>query len=528
MHKCEVRLLIIRTIKTTMQQESRVKKSFLNARVNLIFYFLTLSLSFFSRKIFLDNLGANFIGLTGTVGNLLGFLNLAESGVSAAIAVVLYAPLYEHNQQKIKEIVSVMGYLYHTVGKIILCGGLVLSCFFPLMFSNEGLDFSIIYLTFYAFLGSSLIGYFINYKQVLLSADQRNYVVAAYSQSANVVKILIQMALAYYTRNCYLWVVVEFAFGVLYSIILNWKIKQVYPWLKTELKKGKALCQEYPEVMRYTKQLFVHKIGSVAYSQATPILVYAFASLQAVAYYGNYTIITSKLSALLGNFLGGTSASVGNLISEGDKGKILKVYWELISIRFLFVGVTVFAIYHLLPPFIALWLGEEYIMSQTLLVLVLISYALSIIRGVTEEFTFGYGLFGDVWAPFVEATILIGVAIIGGNLWGLEGTLLGGIMSSIIIVYIWKPYFLFSRGLKTSVWVYWKELFKYLAIFAGSCYFATILLRNTQVQLNFYGNWLDWILYAMMIVIMFLIIYGVSLFLLTKGMRDLCYRLIKR
>lgn len=29
-------------------QESRVKKSLLNARVNLVFYFLTLALSFFS------------------------------------------------------------------------------------------------------------------------------------------------------------------------------------------------------------------------------------------------------------------------------------------------------------------------------------------------------------------------------------------------------------------------------------------------------------------------------------------------
>ena len=32
--------------------DSRVKKSLLNARVNLIFYFLVLILSFFSRKIF--------------------------------------------------------------------------------------------------------------------------------------------------------------------------------------------------------------------------------------------------------------------------------------------------------------------------------------------------------------------------------------------------------------------------------------------------------------------------------------------
>ena len=52
-----------------MQQESRVKKSLLNARVNLIFYFLTLALSFFSRKTFLDCLGADFIGLTGTFGS---------------------------------------------------------------------------------------------------------------------------------------------------------------------------------------------------------------------------------------------------------------------------------------------------------------------------------------------------------------------------------------------------------------------------------------------------------------------------
>ena len=511
-----------------MQQESRVKKSLLNARVNLIFYFLTLALSFFSRKTFLDCLGADFIGLTGTLGNLLGFLNLAESGVSAAIAVVLYAPLFEHNEQKIKEIVSVLGYLYHTIGKIILGGGIALSCFFPLIFPNSELGFPIIYITFFSFLGSSLIGYFINYKQVLLSADQRNYVVAAYSQSANVIKILIQMALAYYTGNYYLWVIVEFAFGILYSIILNWKIKQVYPWLETEIKKGKGLCREYPDVMRYTKQLFIHKIGSVAYTQVTPFLVYAFASLQAVAYYGNYTLITSKISALLGNFLGGTNASVGNLIAEGDKNKILKVYWELMSVRFLFVGVAVFAMYHLLPPFIALWLGREYVMSQTLLILVLISFALGIIRGVTEEFLIGYGLFSDVWSPFVEAAILVIVAILGGNLWGLEGTLLGSIVSNIIVIYIWKPYFLFKRGLKISVKVYWIELIKYILSISISFYITYGLLQLVSLQFNTYSSWIDWIIYAVILTLMLTFVIGSVLLMITKGTRNLCLRLIRK
>ena len=87
-----------------MPQESRLKKSLLNARVNLIFYFLSLALSFFSRKIFLDALGADFMGLIGTLNNLLGFLNLAELGISTAIGYVLYKPLFEHDEKKINKI----------------------------------------------------------------------------------------------------------------------------------------------------------------------------------------------------------------------------------------------------------------------------------------------------------------------------------------------------------------------------------------------------------------------------------------
>jgi O-antigen/teichoic acid export membrane protein len=256
--------------------------------------------------------------------------------------------------------------------------------------------------------------------------------------------------------------------------------------------------------------------------------VYAFASLQIVAYYGNYTIVTTKLSSLLFNFLGGTGASVGNLIAEGDKTKIMKVYWELMSIRFIFTSVVVFAMYHLLPPFIALWLGDEYIMSHTLLVLVLITFVLSVIRGVTEDFLMGYGLFSDVWAPFVEATIMIAVAIIGGVMWGFEGTLLGSIVSSVIVIYIWKPYFLFRKGLKTSVWEYWKELSKFIIAVCGAFYLTIKLLGVISMNLAVFSSWIDWIIYSMVVTTIFSIIVSISLFITTQGTRDFSYRLIKQ
>ena len=125
------------------QQESRVKKSLLNARVNLIFYFLTLALSFFSRKIFLDTLGADFVGLTTTLQNLLGFLNLAELGIGSAIGYVLYKPLFNHDEPKINEIISVFGFLYSRIGFIILGAGVVLAVM--AVFLNVGLGKSAFY-----------------------------------------------------------------------------------------------------------------------------------------------------------------------------------------------------------------------------------------------------------------------------------------------------------------------------------------------------------------------------------------------
>ena len=82
-----------------MTKESRVKKSLLNARMNLICYMVSLVVAFFTRKVFLDQLGTEFIGLTSTLQSLLGFLNLAELGVGSAIGYVLYKPIFDDNKE---------------------------------------------------------------------------------------------------------------------------------------------------------------------------------------------------------------------------------------------------------------------------------------------------------------------------------------------------------------------------------------------------------------------------------------------
>lgn len=509
-----------------MSHESRVKKSLLNARVNLIFYFLSLGVAFFSRKTYLDMLGADFMGLVGALQNLLSFLNLAELGIGTAIGYVLYKPLYAQDHEKINEIISVFGYFYRKIGFIILGGGVIIGCCLPFIFPDTTFPLGITYFAFFSYLTSSLLSYFINYKQTLLGADQRNYVITAYFQSAILIKMLLQMACAYYTQNYYLWISMEIVLGVAFSIILNIKINHIYPWLSSNIRLGKQLFKKYPDVMKYTKQLFIHKMGSFVQSQTVPFLIYSFVSLNIVAFYGNYTIIIDKVAQFVNNLLGSTNAGVGNLIAEGNLKNIKKVFWELMSIRFLIGGVISFSLLCLTEPFITLWLGKEYLLPNYILCLIILNTFIGYTRGATDQFLYGYGLFSDTWAPIAEICINLSTAIIGGFIWGLPGILLGGIVSLTTIIGIWKPYFLFRNGFHTPIHEYWKNYFLLLLLIllpGIGCYFF--------VSKDFFKpeeSFINWTLYALTIGS----IYGVTTFLLlylsTPGMRSFIYRIRNR
>lgn len=496
----------------------RVHKSLLNAKVNLVFYFLSLFFAFFSRKIFLDCLGAEFIGLTGTLGNILGYLNLAELGVGAAISFHLFKPIQQHNRQQICEILSVFGYLYKRIGQAILLGGIIISLFFPLIFNKEEMGMGIIYFAFYSFLGSSLIGYFINYRQILLTADQKNYLVSIYFQSAGLVKTAMQILLAYYYKNLYIWVFIEFLFGIIGCIILNWKINKEYPWLKTSKANGKLLLKQYPDIMKNTKQVFIHKIKDFILTRSDEIMIYAFVSLKMVAYYGNYTMIVTKLSLLFTSALDGVSAGIGNLVAEGNKQNMMKVFWELMTIRHFIAGLMCCGLYFLIEPFIALWLGEKYIMDRSILVLLLIYQYIAQSRGVVDMYNHAHGLYADTWSAWVELVLNIGITISVALNYGIIGILLGKIISVFVIVIIWKPYYLFSQGMKLPIHVYWNGTIRYYIIFALS--FSAAWLISSVIAINPNNNYMTLILYGGIVVGTYLIVNACLLYVWAKGTKD--------
>lgn len=444
---------------------NRTRKSILNAEVGLLFYFLSLFVAFFSRKVFLANLGADFIGLTGTLLSILSFLNLSELGIGLSVSYFLFKPLADNDRQKINEIISLLGYLYKRIGQFILSIGILVSLFFPLMFKNNDLPLSIVYFAFFSFLGSNVIGYFINYRQILLNADQKMYLVSIYSQSFNFLKSVLQIFLAIYYKNLYLWVAIEFMAAIVQCAVLNWKINKEYPWLKSDKSKGRLLLKEYPDIIKKTKQIVIHQLKDFLLNKSDEIMIFAFVSLKMVAYYGNYVMIITKLSTMFLTFFSGMASGIGNLVAEGNKPHIMNIFWQLSSAKYLTAGILVFSLSFLINPFICWWLGEKYQLSRLIVILFMINLYIMQTRPIVDMFNHSYGLYGDVWSAWVEGIINIVVTIAVASQWGLIGILMGKIVSLFFIVVLWKPYYLFSQGFKESITKYWSGILRYYLCF---------------------------------------------------------------
>ena len=496
---------------------SRVQKSILNARINFIFYFVMLVLSFYSRKIFLDSLGADFIGLTGTLQNILNLLNIAELGVGAAIGFNLYKPIQRGDQGTINEMISLFGWLYRYIGCVILLIAFVVSLFFPLIFSDTSFNLFIIYFAFYSFLISSLIGYFVNYRSILLTADQKNYIVSAYLQSANVVKTILQIVLCIYFKNYYVWILVELCFGVIGSIILNIKIDKEYPWLKTNIKEARIYNRKYPQIMKSTRQVFVHKMKDFLLMQSDQILIFAFVSLKMVAFYGNYTLLITKASYLFNSTLDSVGAGVGNLVAEGNKDKILDVFWELMCIRYFIAGLVVTSVYLFIEPFIVLWLGEQYILSKSILILLMVNTFIFLSRGVVDNFNYAYGHYADIWAAWTEGLLNLGLTLLLAPKLGVSGILRGKIVPLLLIVVCWKPYYLFNSGFDIEIKKYWKSTLKYYLLLMLSFSFV-VFIRPFILILP--QSWMDFIKYVFILFVIYFILTVVLFWFFAPGIKS--------
>ena len=506
--------------------DSRTKKVLKNAKVNVSFYLLSIILAFFSRKIFLECLGDEYVGLTGTLTNILGYLNLAELGFASALIFNLYKPLYNEEHGTITDIISFYGYFNRKIGLFILGAGAIFSLFIPVIFKTSEISLPLVFFAFYVILITSTIAYFVNYRQILLFADQKSYVFNSITQTGQILKTIAQIAITIKTGSYYAWLIIELVFGILISIAINVKINLTYPWLNSRVRDGRAIKERYRGIMDTTRKVFVHKIKDFLLTQNDQFIVFLFLSLKMVAFYGNYVMVFSRILTLTNQMFAGTESSVGNLLAQNDHKRTMSVFWELSAVKYVVGGTLCFALYKLTSPFISVWLSDEYILDNGITFLLTLNLYIMITRGVVDNFNSALGHYQDTWAAWVELGLNMGITLIGGYFWGLYGILLGKTAGLVTIVLFWKPYYLFKKGFREPYSLYWRHTLGYMLSFIATIFIAEGIIG--LIGIDPAESFIWWIVAGAAYTSVFGIIYFMIVMLCCKGGNALLQRIFNK
>ncbi|MBD5559686.1 MAG: hypothetical protein HDQ87_04920 [Clostridia bacterium] len=435
---------------------SRTAKSVKNVSATLFFQVVACIVAFFTRKAFVAVLTKDYLGLAGTFGDILSMLSLAELGVGTAIIYSLYKPLAEGDHHRLTAIMDLYRRLYNIIGIAVAVVGASLTPFLPYLIRDLP-HIPYLNLIYLLFVLNSALGYLSAYKQTLIIADQRQYVVTGWRNGLDIVMYAAQAVFLWVTHEYFVYLGIQIGTTVAKNLVLTRYANQHYPYLLA--KDRPALDgQTRQEIIRNVKALSLHKVGGVVVNGTDNLLMAYFIGLGTVGVYSNYLMLINAVKTLYNYLLRAVTASVGDFCVAENTESVLAVFW---NVQFSFdwmIGFSSVCLAVLLNPFIDLWVGSAYLFTQDVTLVITINFYVWGMRKSVLMFWDTYGLYWHGrFKPIAEALLNLAVSILLAPRLGVAGILIGTIISTLITSFWVEPTVLFKQSFHASSLSYFKD-----------------------------------------------------------------------
>lgn len=442
---------------------SRIENTSKNFAFSLIATIVTAITSFISRTVFIKTIGVAYLGANSLFTNILAMLSLTELGLGTAIAYSLYAPLAKRDTETIKSLMLFYKKAYRIIALVILALGLILIPFLDYLIKDPG-DIQHIPFIYLVFLYNTVVSYLFTYKTTLLVADQRGYILTNMTTVINIVSVAIQIFALLLFRNYFVYLILGAIINTTQWYWVNKRIYKAYPYLND--KNIAPLAQnERKTIATNVKAMVFHKFGELCINQTDNIIISSFISITAVGLYNNYYMIIGIINKFAQSIFGAATASLGNLIATESKEKRYEVFKRYNFLGFWVFGWTGICLYELLTPFVHLWLGDDFIIDNLTLSLVMLNYYLVGMRVTIGNVKMASGLYAqDQWVPVVQALINLVVSIVAAIHMGLAGVFLGTVASGLAIPCWYRPIIVYKYTFERSAKEYFATYLKYFII----------------------------------------------------------------
>ncbi len=429
-------------------------------------YLVTWSSAFFVRRLFIDALGIEYLGVGGMLGGILGMLSLAELGVGTSIVFSLYKPIAQGDTEKIHQLIYLFRKLYVYIGVFVALAGLAVAPFLGVLVP-EMQQIPHHTLIFMLFLANSVIPYFFAYNSTLYIASQRSYVIKNVNTVAYLLGIGVTIAILLFIPDFVLLTSFNTLSAILIQVYIFYMARREWPWLKA--KPQKMLPKEDVAVIRKNVgAMMCHKLGDYCVNGTGGIIVGSVVNLASVGLLANYKTLISVLSKVSSAFFNSMSAGLGELIAVSDRRKVHCIFDEMNFLAFWLYGFSMVGFCCCADIFIDLWLGKGYGLTPAAVFFMGAELYMTGMRIPPYMVKQAAGQFSnDKYAPLVQAALNLSVGIPCTMYFGVSGMLFSVVFCGVAVPGWFRPYVLYRDFFKSSAWFYYRMQALYAGLVFG-------------------------------------------------------------
>jgi len=487
----------------------RSKKALYNSVSALFLELVSIVCGFILPKVVLSAFGSTYNGLTTSISQFLSLVTLLRAGVGGVTRAALYKPLADDDKEKISAIINATNQFMRKVAWIFAVGLIVFAFGYPLLVSESFEYLFSCSLVLIMGIATFVQYYFAITYQMLMIADQRQYITAIIQSITLVLNLIVSVLLIKMGSGIHLVKLGSAAVYCLNPLLTVLYVKHRYKLNMRTAPDNSAISQRW--------DAFAHQIAAYIQENTDVMVLTVFSTMSEVSVYSVYYLVANGVKKLLATFTVGIESIFGNMIALADYDGLRR---NMIRIEYLLFSIGTIAyscLFILLVPFVMVYTSgitdAEY--SRPLFALLIAaSQFVGCVRTPYQNLVDAAGHFKQTRnSAIIEAGLNITISIIAVIKLGLVGVAIGTLVSTLyrtvyIMIYASK------NILRRSNWIFIKRMVCSLLEIVVIYILTNFILRLPVT------DYISWFIYALMVGIISVAV--VLVFSLVVDRRDFC------
>lgn len=440
--------------------ESRTKNSARNAVVSLSFYAVYTIAGFVLRKVFIDTLGNDYLSVSGLFTNILTVLSFAEMGIGNAIIFNLYKPIATGDTEKIKSLMKLYKKAYNIVGAFVFGIGLVLVPFLGMLVAGEAPEIkeNLVFL-YILYLINTSISYFFSFRQSIITAHQKNYIVSAYTNTFRIIQLVLQGIFLVLTHNFVVYLLIQVGCTIMNNILLARRAGKLYPYINDK-EYTPVSKEEKKGIFKNVRALFLYKMASTILNGTDNIIMTKVIALASVGLVSNFNLIIQAISAIVDQIPNAVVASVGNLNASESKEKKNQIFDVMFFACVWIYGLCASGVFFFSNEFVSIVFGAKWRIDPLVIFALALHFYVSSVMSpsYTYRTTLGYFVQGKM-APVAASIINIALSILLGKWIGLSGIFFATSISRFFTMGLVDPILIYKNCFQKNPIIYYIRYF---------------------------------------------------------------------